>query len=73
MVSFCSSHKSRTVVSQRSDLYRFLMHVPDMVRVRELGLEIVSLEETFSLTPNKSSMVGEKKYDGTRDPFKILL
>jgi hypothetical protein len=40
---------------------------------RELGLELVSLEENFSRTPKKPSMVGENKYDGTRDPFKMLL
>jgi hypothetical protein len=40
---------------------------------RELGLELVSLEENFSHTPKKPSMVGEKKYDGTGDPFKMFL
>jgi hypothetical protein len=40
---------------------------------RELGLELVSLEENFSRMPKKPSMVGKNKYDGTRDPFKMLL
>jgi hypothetical protein len=40
---------------------------------KELGLELVSLEENFSRTPKKPSMAGEKKDDGTRDPFKMLL
>jgi hypothetical protein len=40
---------------------------------RELGVELVYLEDKFSHTPKKPSMVGEKKYDGTRDPFKMLL
>jgi hypothetical protein len=38
-----------------------------------LGLQLVSLEENCSHTPKKSSMVGENKYDGTKDPFKMLL
>jgi hypothetical protein len=40
---------------------------------RELGLELVSLEENFSHTPKKPSMVGENKDDGTGDPFKMFL
>jgi hypothetical protein len=40
---------------------------------RELGLELVSLEENFSRTPKKPPMVGENKDDGTGDPFKMLL
>ena len=40
---------------------------------KELGLQLVSLEENFSLMPNKPSMVGEKKDDGTGDPFEMLL
>jgi hypothetical protein len=40
---------------------------------RELGLELVSLEENCSRTPKKPSMVGENKDDGTGDPFKMLL
>jgi hypothetical protein len=40
---------------------------------KELGLELVSLEEKISRTPKKPLMEGEKKYDGTGDPFKMLL
>ena len=40
---------------------------------RELGLKLVSLEEKYSRTPKKPSMVGENKYDGTGDPFKMFL
>jgi hypothetical protein len=40
---------------------------------RELGLELVSIEENFSHTPKKPSMVGENKDDDIIHPFKILL
>jgi hypothetical protein len=40
---------------------------------RELGFELVSLEDTFSHTPNKPPTEGENKDDGTRDPFKFFL
>jgi hypothetical protein len=40
---------------------------------RELGLELDSLEENFSRTPKKLSMVGENKYDKIGDPFKMFL
>jgi hypothetical protein len=40
---------------------------------RELGLELISLEENCSRTPKKLSMASEKKDDETRDPFKMLL
>jgi hypothetical protein len=40
---------------------------------RELGIKLVSLEEIFSCTHKKLSMVGEKKDNGIRDPFKMLL
>jgi hypothetical protein len=40
---------------------------------KELGLELVSLEEKISHTPKRPLMVGEKKDDGTRDPFKMFL
>jgi hypothetical protein len=74
VVSFHFAHKSGSVVSERSAPCHFLMHVPDAQSgYRELGLELVSLEENFSHMPKKPSMVGENKYDGTRDPFKIFL
>ena len=40
---------------------------------KELGLELVSLEERNSHTPKRPPMVGEKKDDGTGDPFKLLI
>jgi hypothetical protein len=40
---------------------------------KELGLELVSLEDKISRTPKRPLMEGEKKDDGTRDPFKMLL
>jgi hypothetical protein len=40
---------------------------------KELGLKLVSLEEKISGTPKRPLMVGENKYDGTRDPFKNFL
>jgi hypothetical protein len=40
---------------------------------KELGLELVSLEEKRSRTPMRPLMVGENKDDGIGDPFKMLL
>ena len=40
---------------------------------KELGLELVSLEDRSSHTPKRPLMAGENKYDGTRDPFKLLI
>jgi hypothetical protein len=40
---------------------------------RGLGLELVSLEDNCSRTSKQHSMEREKKYDGTRYPFKMLL
>jgi hypothetical protein len=40
---------------------------------KELGLELVSLEEKISRTPKRPLMAGENKYDGTGDPFKLLI
>jgi hypothetical protein len=40
---------------------------------KELGLELVSLEDKSSRMPKRPLMEGEKKYDGTRDPFKLLI
>jgi hypothetical protein len=42
-------------------------------RYKELGLELVSLEEKNHLMPKRPLMEWRKKYDGTRDPFKMLL
>jgi hypothetical protein len=40
---------------------------------KELGLELASLEDTKSHTPERPVMEGERKDDGTRYPLKILL
>jgi hypothetical protein len=40
---------------------------------KELGLELVSLEDKISRKPKRPLMAGENKYDGTRDPFKMFL
>jgi hypothetical protein len=40
---------------------------------RNLGLELVSLEENRSHTPKKHSMVEEKKNDGVDDPISMFL
>ena len=46
---------------------------PMRLGYKELGLELVSLEEKISRTPKRPLMAGENKYDGTRDPFKLLI
>jgi hypothetical protein len=48
------------------------MHVPTQSGYRELGLELVSLEENFSYMPKKPPMVGENKMT-RQDPFKMFL
>jgi hypothetical protein len=40
---------------------------------KELGLELLSLEDKSSRTPKRPLMAGEKKDDETRDPFKMFL
>jgi hypothetical protein len=40
---------------------------------RELGLDIVSIEDNFSCAPNKPSIIGKNKHEKTGDPFKMLL
>jgi hypothetical protein len=42
-------------------------------KYKELGLELVSLEDRSSRTPKRPLMEGEKKDDGTGDPFKLLI
>jgi hypothetical protein len=46
---------------------------PTRSEYKELGLELVSLEEKSSRTPKRPLMAGENKYDGTGDPFKLLI
>jgi hypothetical protein len=40
---------------------------------KELGLELVSLKDKSSHKPKRPLMEGENKYDGTRNPFKLLI
>ena len=40
---------------------------------KELGLELVSLEDKSFRTPKRPLMAGEKKYDGIEDTFKLLI
>jgi hypothetical protein len=40
---------------------------------KELGLELVSLEDKISRMPKRPLMVEENKDDGTGDPFKMFL
>ena len=46
---------------------------PTRSEYKELGLELFSLEDKSSCTPKRPLMVGEKKDDGTGDPFKLLI
>jgi hypothetical protein len=46
---------------------------PTRSEYKELGLELVSLEDKSSCMPKRPLMAGENKYDGTRDPFKLLI
>jgi hypothetical protein len=46
---------------------------PTRSEYKELGLELVSLEDRSSRMPKRPPMVGENKYDGTRDPFKLFI
>jgi hypothetical protein len=46
---------------------------PMRSKYKELGLKLVSLEDIRSCTPKRPLMVGENKYDGIGDPFKLLI
>ena len=46
---------------------------PTRSEYRNLGLDLVSLEENRSHTPKKPSMVDEKKNDGADNPINLLL
>jgi hypothetical protein len=46
---------------------------PTRLEYKELGLELVSLEDKISRTPKQPLMPGEKKDDRTGDPFKLLI
>jgi hypothetical protein len=42
-------------------------------KYRKLGLDLVSLEDTYSCTPKKPSMAEEKKNDRVDDHINLLL
>jgi hypothetical protein len=42
-------------------------------KYKELGLDLVSLEERSSRTPKRPPIAGEKKDDRIGDPFKLLI
>jgi hypothetical protein len=46
---------------------------PTRSRYKELGLELVSLEDNKSHLPKKPTMVEEKRHDGVGYPIKLLL
>jgi hypothetical protein len=46
---------------------------PTRSEYKDLGLELVSLEDKISRTPKRLLMEGEKKDDGIGDPFKLLI
>jgi hypothetical protein len=46
---------------------------PTRSEYKDLGLELVFLEDKISHTPKQPLMEGEKKDDGTGDPFKLLI
>jgi hypothetical protein len=46
---------------------------PTRSEYKELGLEPFSLEDKSSHMPKRPLMEGEKKDDGTGDPFKLLI
>jgi hypothetical protein len=46
---------------------------PTRSEYKELGLELVSPEEKKYRMPKRPLMVGENKYDGIEDPFKLLI
>jgi hypothetical protein len=46
---------------------------PTRLEYKDLGLELVSLEDKISFTPKRTLMEGENKDDGIGDPFKLLI
>ena len=62
------------MVSEQAALVRFFQCMsPTRSEYRNLGLELVSLEENRSRTPKKPSMAEENKNDGADDPISLLL
>jgi hypothetical protein len=62
------------VVSEQVALDHFFQCMSLMrFNYRNLGLELVSIEDNLSLMPKKPSMVEENKNDGEDDPIILLL
>jgi hypothetical protein len=62
------------VVSEQVALDHFFQCMSLMrYEYKNLGLELVSLEENHSCKPKKPSMVEENKNDGANDPINLLL
>ena len=62
------------MVSEQAALDRFFQCMsPTRSKYRNLGLELVSLEDNLSHTPKKPSMAEEKKNNGADDPINMLL
>jgi hypothetical protein len=73
--SFCSAHKSGSVVSERSALHLFFfVHVPDKIWVQEVGTRTSRAFARSVMRRARQQLMGdEKKDDGAGDPFKMLL
>jgi len=62
------------VVSDQAALDRFFQFMSSTrSEYRKLGLELASLEDNLSHTPNKPSMAEENKIDGADDLINLLL
>jgi hypothetical protein len=65
--------KSGSVVSERSAPCRLNACHQRGRSTKTWVSKLVSLEDKISRMPKRPLMVGEKKDDGTRDPFKLLI
>ena len=62
------------MVSEQTPIDHFFQCMsPTSIEYINLGLNLVSLEENHSHTPNKPSMAEEKENDGAGDPINMLL
>jgi hypothetical protein len=61
------------MVSEKSALICFSVHVPHEVRLSIVGLELVDLGEDKSLQPKKPRMAEENRDDRAGDHIKMFL
>ena len=61
------------MVSEQDALDHFQCMSPTRYEYRNLGLDLVSLEDNLSRTPKKPSMEEEKKNDRVDDSINLLL